>query len=977
MTGATSARVRIGAFELDVKAGELHKAGQKIRLQEQPFQILQMLVERAGEVVTREEIQTKLWPNDTVVEFDHGINTAIRKLRTALDDSAETPSYVETVARRGYRLIMPVEWLPSSSDGAIAPAPAVPAGEGAAARPQPTTPVSGQTLSHYRVLNIIGGGGMGVVYRAEDLRLGRAVALKFLPEEVGSDPVALARFEREARTASSLNHPNICTIYEVEEHQETKFIVMEYLEGMTLRDLIAQASIASPLTRTRKPPMSIEDVLDIALQIADGLDAAHQKGIIHRDIKPANIFITRQRQVKILDFGLAKLITTTREAGSDRLTRAGRDPDTELEPAKPAEAEPESNLTRMGASIGTTGYMSPEQVQGLKLDERTDLFCFGLVLYELTTGHRAFSTATKEIFREAVLHADPVPASELNPFVPATLQAIVTRCLQKDRDQRYQHASDLRSDLKQIRREMSALQIPAAEIKQRIEAAAKASPPQPQDVTSKPVERETAKRPRRGKWIVAALIVAVALAAGARFAYRSLRPPSVEASATIAVLPFADMSPGHGEEYFSDGLTEQLINDLGRIPGLNVIARSSAFQFKGKNVDARAAGRTLNVANILEGSVWKNGDRVRVTVELTKVADGFQLWSHSYDLQMGDIFTMQDEIARGVAGELQVKLTGAGGAPLARANPTTTPEVYEAYLQGRYFSRRHEPGDSNKALTFANQAIQLDPRYAPAWALRSYVFSSLAVRGDVDNTEGFSKARENAQAAIALDPALADAYLELVLIQVYHDFDLAGAEVNLNKAAELEPGNVEVYMARSIIAQAQGKLDEAIELEKKIISLDPVRGYTTIGITLYNQGRNEEALEALQKGQGRAHFYRGTILMEQNHPDQALAQMRATGDEPFRLLGEAMIYYAQGRQRDSDDALDELIGKHGKDSAYQVAEAYAFRNQLDKAFMWLERAYDQRDGAMINIKVDPLLKSLRPDPRYAELLRKMNLEGSN
>jgi serine/threonine protein kinase/Tfp pilus assembly protein PilF len=971
MTG-TSARVRIGAFELDLTAGELHKGGRKIRLQEQPFQILQMLVERGGEIVTREEIQAKLWPNDTVVEFDHGINTAIRKLRNALDDSAEEPNYVETVARRGYRLIMPVEWLQSSSDGGVdVPPPAI-SDQGAAVKLQSsTTPVPGQTVSHYRVLNIIGGGGMGVVYRAEDLRLGRRVALKFLPEEVGTDPVALARFEREARTASSLNHPNICTIYEVEEHEDKPFIVMEYLEGMTLRDLIAQASIASPLTKTRKPPMSIEDVLDIASQIADGLDAAHQKGIVHRDIKPANIFVTRQRQVKILDFGLAKLITTTREMGSDHLTRDDREA-AQSEPRDNAEPEPENNLTRAGVSIGTTGYMSPEQVQGLKLDARTDLFCFGLVIYELATGQRAFSTANKESFREAVLHEDPIPAHELNPIVPSKLEAIINRCLQKDRDQRYQHASELRDALKQIRREMSVQQS-QEEVERRIEEAQKT-----QLEPAESEEKAGAKPTGRGKWIVAAVIIAAAVLIGVAVDY-FWRTPKVEANAGIAVLPFADKSPNHDEEYFSDGLTEQLINDLARIPGLNVIARSSAFQFKGKDMDPHTVGRALNVANILEGSVWKDGDRVRIMVELTKASDGFQLWSHSYDRQVGDIFAVQDEIARSVASELQLKLTGEKGANVVYSPPATTPEAYQAYLEGKYFYRRDEPGDKEKALTYADEAIKLDPRYAPAWALRANVLAALAEAGLIDNETGHRQARESAQAAIALDSKLAEPYLALARIQAFYDYDAPAADLNLRKAEEAEPGNGEVYLARATVAQHEGHLDEAIDLAKKAVALDPMYGHRTLGSALYNAGRYEEADAALKKALElnpslrMLHYLRGCVLLTQNRVDKALAEMQLEVWEPFRLLGEAIAYYKAGRQQDSDAALSQLIAKRSKNSAYQIADAYAYRGEIDKAFEWLDRAYQQHDGGLPNLKIDPLLRNIRQDPRYTEMLNRLRL----
>ncbi len=978
---AVSGRIRFGVFELDLKAGELHKSGHKIRLQEQPFQILRMLVEHAGEVVAREEIQSKLWPNDTVVEFDHGINTAIRKLRIALDnDDAETPSYIETVARRGYRLIMPVEWPQSSSDGgardaAAADGPPVSVGEGADAKPQRSAaPTPGKTVSHYRVLNVIGGGGMGVVYRAEDLRLGRAVALKFLPEELGSDPVALGRFEREAQTASSLNHPNICTIYEVDEHEETPFIVMEYLEGMTLRDVIVQASIASPLTKSRKPPMSIEDVLDVATQIAAGLEAAHQKGIIHRDIKPANIFVTRQRQVKILDFGLAKLITTTREIASDRLTRDGRAEDPE--PAKErSEPDLENNLTRAGASLGTTGYMSPEQVEGLKLDARTDLFCFGLVLYELTTGKRAFGGGTKESFREAVLHEAPVPMHELNPLVPPKLEAIITRCLEKDRNQRYQDASDLRNDLKQMRREMSALQLSKALVAERIAEATKKPPPPASEEITEPPER----RPRT-KWIVAVLIAAVALMVGIRLAYRAWHPSPVEANASIAVLPFTDMSTDKGEEYFSDGLTEQLINDLVHLQGMKVIARSSAFQFKGKTIDARAVGRELNVATILEGSVRRDGDRVRINVELTKASDGFQLWSQSYDRQIGDIFAVQDEIARSVANELQLKLTGSNGASLVRSAGTTTPDAYQAFLEGQYFWHRHQPDDYETALPFAEQAISLDPKYAPAWALRSRLLTSLALLGKIDNQEGIRKARESAQAAIGLDPNLADAYLALVRIEVYHDFDLKSAEATLNKAAELDPGSADVYKARSVVLGSIGRLDQALEAAKKTLLLDPLSAYGMIGGNLYHQGRYPEAAAALKKDlelnpqQRFAHFELGAISLAQGRSDEALGEMQQEVHEAAKLVGEIMVYHATGRHQDSDTVLNELITKHQKDSPYQIAEAYSYRDETEKSFAWLERAYEQRDGGMLNLKIDPLLTNLHQDPRYTELLNKMRLQ---
>ena len=387
MQEAFPIRVKIGNFECDLKAGELRKGEQKVRLQEQPFQILLLLIERSGNLVTLDEIKKKLWPNDTAVEFDHSIHTAMMKLRQALGDSADKPKYIETVARRGYRLIVPVECLESEPE---APATLQVAAAG----------LTGTTVSHYRVLNIIGGGGMGVVYRAEDLKLGRAVALKFLPEELGNDPRALERFSREARAVSSLDHPNICTIYEFGEHEGRPFMVMQLLEGQTLRDRLAEGALP------------LEELLEIGIQVCEGLRAAHEKGIVHRDIKPANIFLTGKGVCKILDFGLVKVL----EAGQE-------------EHVTEAHEESSDALTRTGASMGTVGYMSPEQVRGEKLDARTDLFSFGLVLYEMATGQRAFSGATA---------------------VPPKLGQVINKALEQDREQRYQHASEMHADLNRL-----------------------------------------------------------------------------------------------------------------------------------------------------------------------------------------------------------------------------------------------------------------------------------------------------------------------------------------------------------------------------------------------------------------------------------------------------------------------------------------------------------------------------------------------
>ena len=448
-------RVRFGDFELDPRAGELHKNGQGTVLQEQQLKVLLMLIEQGGEIVTRDDIKKKLWPNDTVVEFEHSINTAIRKLRRLLDDSADAPKYIETIARRGYRLMVAVEWV-GRGDGLSWEESSV-SEQGSGGAPDSDTEsirkaqlkngrLTGKGVSHYRVLEVIGGGGMGLVYRAEDLKLGRPVALKFLPEEVGDDLKARERFEREAHAVSSLNHPNVCTIYDFDEHEGHLFIAMELLPGKTLREHLSDGRFR----------LSEPEGLEIAIQIALGLEAAHEKGIIHRDIKPANIFITEKNVAKILDFGVAKILAAdTSESHSTKrwLSGAPEEPSSTVsfsETSAAAAPARETSLTLAGTELGTAGYMSPEQIGGEQLDARTDIFSCGLVLYEMSTGQRAFTGETAAVVRDGILNDSPAPLCELNSTLPVRLVETIDRCLEKDREQRYQSAGAIRSDLTQV-----------------------------------------------------------------------------------------------------------------------------------------------------------------------------------------------------------------------------------------------------------------------------------------------------------------------------------------------------------------------------------------------------------------------------------------------------------------------------------------------------------------------------------------------
>jgi eukaryotic-like serine/threonine-protein kinase len=436
--------IRFEGFALDLRSGELRRNGGKtVRLSEQPFRILVLLLERPLEVVTREEVRKKLWPNDTIVEFEHSISAAMNRLRQALGDSAEQPHYIETLARRGYRWMVAVEREPSAPD-----------------LPPVVSPESliGKKVSHYRVLELLGAGGMGVVYKAEDIKLGRRVALKFLPEELTKDPVALGRFEREARSASSLDHPNICAIHEFDEHDNQPFIVMQMLEGQTLRERIAAGS-------GQGTAVPVDDLIGVAIQISEGLEAAHRKGIIHRDIKPANIFITTRGEAKILDFGLAKLYGTMHDVNVATVTQDVQDAGSMGLSSMPTSSAAALALSKTGQTMGTASYMSPEQVRCEELDARTDLFSLGLVLYEMATSQQAFAGNTAAIVHDAVLHHTPTSARVLNPKLPLRLEEIINRCLEKDRDLRYQSAADLRTDLQRLKRDAESGRIAAQPVR--------------------------------------------------------------------------------------------------------------------------------------------------------------------------------------------------------------------------------------------------------------------------------------------------------------------------------------------------------------------------------------------------------------------------------------------------------------------------------------------------------------------------------
>jgi eukaryotic-like serine/threonine-protein kinase len=782
----------------------------------------------------------------------------------------------------------------------------------------------GQIIGHYKISESIGTGGMGEVYLATDITAGRKAALKILPTRFAGDAERLKRFQQEAHAIVALNHPNILTVYEIGEDHSTHYIASELIEGETLRQ------------RLMRGPIQLSEAVDIAIQVASALAAAHQAGVVHRDIKPENIMLRPDGYVKVLDFGIAKLAEQEVPA---------------MIPTDEALSLVETNL---GSILGTAHYMSPEQACGGQVDKSTDIWSLGVVLYEMVTGRAPFTGDTPREVMSAILETEPPPLTKYLADSPAELQQIISKTLRKDREERYHSAHELLQALKDLRHKLE-------------------------------VEADLARATAAPSWLrwtrspaaLALVVLAAALALALPFYRHRNLTTSLPPEKSIAVLPFVDLSQAKNQEYFCDGISEEILDALAKVDGLRVVGRTSSFSFKGKNANVSEIGKKLNVANVLEGTLRREGNRVRITAELVNTRNGFRLWSETYERELQGVFALQDEITRSIVEALKIKL-----AVSLHVHEQRNTEAYELYLQGLFFSNKSSEADLRRALSFFQHALEKDPTFSRAWTGIAKVWYFLA-DVYVKPLEAYPLSREAALKAIALDEKDAEAHCYLSEAKRVLDWDLAGADAELKRAVQLDTNSAPAHLFSGLHPLFRGELKDGLQLILEAQKLDPVSPITSYVATAAYLA-NDRVDDAVVEGQRTLqldpnYFYLDSVLAaayreKGNFPEAITLYTKAQDATHLPSSGLAITYTRMGRQTEARNILAQLVQAREKRyvSAPLIAAVLTALGDKEEAFRWLEVAYEEHSGVLQWIAFLPEFRALHSDPRFPHLLQRIS-----